>query len=587
VAEDARAGGHLDDATLLNEVRAGDPSAFRVLHERHEQAARRLASSLVGQSEIDTVVAEAFARVLEATRRGGGPTDAFRPYLLTALRRVCHERAGGEHAQAPTDAQQLPDPGQPFIDPAVAGLESSLIVRAFLSLPERWRAVLWHTEIEEADPAEAARIFGLTRSGVATLRRRASEGLRQARLQMYLSGIQREDCRATAERLGPFLGRALSGEDMSKVTGHLGKCSDCSAVCAEVADVTAALQAQVAPMVLGSATAAYLSGARRGGPSGTGQGGAAAAAAAAALAASRGTAAAAGTAASTGTAAATGTARTAGAGAAHAATARIGSRALHGLRRMPRQHRWLAAGAGVVVAAMVIGGWTVGLTSYSPARAPRSPRADAAAASPQASPSASPAAVPAQRAPHRAHRRHVRHPSYASPAAPVTTPAAVRPSAPPSPAPGPPAQLDVTISVNGARPPWNVALAMFQVADTAGTGTGDLSASITLPPGAWLVSGGQHGWQGWSCQPDSGGAACQHGPLSAGGQARGLVIIAVGGGAACGRTISITVSSGAASASSRSAGIPCGSGWSWQSWQWQSWQQAGRGPAQYGPVHSW
>jgi DNA-directed RNA polymerase specialized sigma24 family protein len=39
------------------------------------------------RSEADDVVAETFAKILDLLHRGGGPDDAFRPYLLTAVRR--------------------------------------------------------------------------------------------------------------------------------------------------------------------------------------------------------------------------------------------------------------------------------------------------------------------------------------------------------------------------------------------------------------------------------------------------------------------------------------------------------------------
>ena len=85
-----------DDATLLNMVRAGNTAAFGLLYPRHERAARRLARDLVeSTAEVDDVLAETFARVLDVTQRGGGPTDAFRPYLLTAVRRVCYDRLPG------------------------------------------------------------------------------------------------------------------------------------------------------------------------------------------------------------------------------------------------------------------------------------------------------------------------------------------------------------------------------------------------------------------------------------------------------------------------------------------------------------
>ena len=55
----------LDDARLLNLVRAGDAAAFAVLRQRHEQAARRLAGDLVvSPAEVDDVVADTFAQVL-------------------------------------------------------------------------------------------------------------------------------------------------------------------------------------------------------------------------------------------------------------------------------------------------------------------------------------------------------------------------------------------------------------------------------------------------------------------------------------------------------------------------------------------
>ena len=73
-----------------------DPSAFGVLYQRHFEAVQSLARELVpSPAEADHLVAETFALVHEATQSGGGPTDAFRPYVLTALRRA----AGGRLAE--------------------------------------------------------------------------------------------------------------------------------------------------------------------------------------------------------------------------------------------------------------------------------------------------------------------------------------------------------------------------------------------------------------------------------------------------------------------------------------------------------
>src|SRR5580698_2512284 len=161
------------DAALLNAIRSGDPGAYSVLRARHGAAARRLASHLPrGSASADDVVDWAFAQVLDAIRRGGGPTDAFRPYLLTATSRAARDCDAGIAAPVPTDEQDIPDPGQ-----LVAGLAGDPTVSAFLSLPERWRAVLWHTEVEGAAPGAVASLFGLSAADTAELAAAARDGL--------------------------------------------------------------------------------------------------------------------------------------------------------------------------------------------------------------------------------------------------------------------------------------------------------------------------------------------------------------------------------------------------------------------------
>lgn len=104
MADDAYAA---DDAILLYLVRDGDTDAFDALRQLHQLAARRLARCLVSAQQPDDVVAEAFHRILNVTLGGGGPTDAFRPYLLTAVRRVGHERLRTQRSAAANDSGQL------------------------------------------------------------------------------------------------------------------------------------------------------------------------------------------------------------------------------------------------------------------------------------------------------------------------------------------------------------------------------------------------------------------------------------------------------------------------------------------------
>lgn len=563
-----------DDAELLNMVRAGDADAFGVLYQRHEDAARRLASALVGSAaEVDDVVSETFARVLDVTLRGGGPTDAFRPYLLTSLRRICYDRLQGQRSQVPMEQRDLPDLSEPFVDPAVASLDRSLIVRAFLSLPERWIAVLWHTEIEEATPSEIAPLFGLNRNGVAALKSRAREGLRQAYLQLHINTIPRQECRPVAERLGAFVRGALSSRDDAMVTDHLRGCGDCRAACAELADVNMALRAAVAPIVLGRAAAAYLSGhAAIVGVAGSAGAAGAAGAAVAVAGTAPGTAGA-------GTAGAGAGAGAAGAGAAAGGSGSGGGVASGGaglgggtgggtggaartaisLRHASLPLRLLAAGAGIAVGVAAIA-IAVTLTGHD-APASRSARNHLTQAALSPSPvvtqarSASPAHHQVRVVAKSTRRRSATPPPSSSTAA--TGPSSSPPPGPsPTPTPTPTVVLTASISVNGANHGWHGAQVVFTVGNTGTATSGEVTASITLPAGAWMFGGGHGGngqGGGWSCQPTDTGASCQDASISAGGQATGTIFIGVSNPSACGQPVEITATSGSASASATSS----------------------------------
>lgn len=259
-AEGEYTGTLLGDAEIIEQVKGGDNAAFGALYERHAAAARGLARQLLrGEAEVEDAVAEAFTKVLSVIQRGGGPSDAFRPYLLTAVRNAAYDRGRGEKRQVVTDDMESYDSGEPFVDPALEGLERSLIARAFLSLPERWQSVLWHTEIEGVKPAEAATILGMNPNGVAALAYRAREGLRQAYLQMHLAGGgAAEACRPTIGLLGAYVRGGLAKRDTTKMDRHLDDCADCREVYAELMDVNVGLRGIVLPLVVGFGATGYL-----------------------------------------------------------------------------------------------------------------------------------------------------------------------------------------------------------------------------------------------------------------------------------------------------------------------------------------
>ncbi|HVV19444.1 MAG TPA: sigma-70 family RNA polymerase sigma factor [Pseudonocardiaceae bacterium] len=252
------------DAELIESVRAGRPDAYGPLYERHVSAAYNLARQLARSSaEADDLVSEAFARVLDTLRAGRGPDSAFRAYLLTSLRHVAYDKTRRDKRVELTEdvttvsGVSTEKISEPFKDTAVAGLERSLAAKAFARLPERWQAVLWHTEIEGQSPAEVAPLLGLTANGVSALAYRAREGLRQAYLQVHLAETTAGRCQATAEKLGAWTRGGLSKRETAQVEAHLDECDRCRALAAELADVNGGLRV-IATLVLGAGAAGYL-----------------------------------------------------------------------------------------------------------------------------------------------------------------------------------------------------------------------------------------------------------------------------------------------------------------------------------------
>ena len=227
--------GGATDTDLLAAVRAGDTAAYGTLYERHRAATRQLAYALARDpADADDLVAETFAKVFATLRAGRGPLVAFRAYLNTTLRHVCYHRARRDRRLEFTDDLTRYDAGEPFLDPAMDRLERMYAARAFRQLPDRWRDVLWMTEVEGAGPAEIAPRLGLTPNAVAVLAHRAREGLRRLYLQQHVAVADQPDCRWTGERLGGHVRGRLAPRESSRLQGHLAWCDRCRARLDEV-----------------------------------------------------------------------------------------------------------------------------------------------------------------------------------------------------------------------------------------------------------------------------------------------------------------------------------------------------------------
>ncbi|WP_158791131.1 RNA polymerase sigma factor, partial [Streptomyces sp. NRRL WC-3549] len=217
---DGAAGSAVDvrpDAELTARIRdGGDVEAAAELYRRHAPAALSYARGCCRDPHTaEDLTSEAFARTVRAVRDGKGPLDAWRPYLLAVVRHTAADWADQARRVDLTpgfgawlDAAARREGAEP-VSRAAGGEEhvlraedGGMVAAAFRSLPERWRAVLWHSVVEEEPAAKVGTLLGLTPSGVASLVARAREGLREAYLAAYAG--QRaadEECRRCSGRL--------------------------------------------------------------------------------------------------------------------------------------------------------------------------------------------------------------------------------------------------------------------------------------------------------------------------------------------------------------------------------------------------
>lgn len=167
------------DEELLDDVRRGDVDAYARLWRRHHDSALRAARCITRVAEPDDLVSEAFAAVFGAIRRGGGPREAFRPYLLQSIR---NQAASWARRRAPLYIDDLVDTELPsdVDDPYADADTRSLLRGALAELPRRQREILWLIDVEGFKPGDVAALCGMTPNAVSALVYRARHALRQA-----------------------------------------------------------------------------------------------------------------------------------------------------------------------------------------------------------------------------------------------------------------------------------------------------------------------------------------------------------------------------------------------------------------------
>lgn len=239
------------DSGLITRTRRGDMGAYAELWQRHRSAAVSVARAFTSSIDSEDLVSEAYAQILVALQRGGGPNhSAFRPYLYTVIRNLAR-RWGAAQREIAVD--ELPESSDDYdtLDAQLDSLDQGMVRQAFSSLPPRWQEVLWYTEVEQMPPAEAAQLLGIDANGVSALAYRAREGLRQQWLQGHVTDVLKKgECAWALDRMGEHSRRRLTKRNAARMESHLDGCPSCLDVSLEVNTISDQLAGALIPAIL-------------------------------------------------------------------------------------------------------------------------------------------------------------------------------------------------------------------------------------------------------------------------------------------------------------------------------------------------
>ncbi|MBJ7902873.1 ricin-type beta-trefoil lectin domain protein [Streptomyces sp. DSM 110735] len=199
----------------------------------------------------------AFTRLFGETLRQAGPSAAWRPHLLVTVRRVAAEW-DGDGRQDLLHPALLPGPGS--TERAAARLLPSsgrrLLSRAFQRLPQSYRAVLWHAEVEGEPLSVPAELLGLDEENTLIELRRARERLREECLQTHRELAADPECGRYLRMLDVTFRRGALDMDPD-LRAHLEGCRHCMETAEQLARFKQGLGLALAESVLGWGAAEY------------------------------------------------------------------------------------------------------------------------------------------------------------------------------------------------------------------------------------------------------------------------------------------------------------------------------------------
>jgi len=161
------------DVELVRRAAAGDRDAFAAIYERHRTVVYRFARLMSGSdATADDVTQEVFVTLIHTLPSYEPRRAGLLTYLYGVARNVTRNRLRKDRRFVALDSAATTSAGDPH-DAATRAQERTLLRRAILSLPSRYREVIILSDVQGLAYAEAARVLHVP---VGTVRSRLSRG---------------------------------------------------------------------------------------------------------------------------------------------------------------------------------------------------------------------------------------------------------------------------------------------------------------------------------------------------------------------------------------------------------------------------
>ncbi|HLU65780.1 MAG TPA: sigma-70 family RNA polymerase sigma factor [Kofleriaceae bacterium] len=154
-----------DEAALVARLRRGEPAALDEAYDRHKQAIYRFLRRMTGRPELaDDLFQDTWLRLARAAR-GLREDTRLRAWLLTVAGNLARDHARAGRHQRAGEEVLLSAPGRspdtPF-ELASAGQTGRRLEAALAAMPAQQREAVLLVAIERLEPADAARVAGVT-----------------------------------------------------------------------------------------------------------------------------------------------------------------------------------------------------------------------------------------------------------------------------------------------------------------------------------------------------------------------------------------------------------------------------------------